>query len=33
MREHSVEAVAVVDVRERLVGIVSESDLVSWLVQ
>jgi CBS domain-containing protein len=33
MNEHSVEAVAVVDVSERLVGIVSESDLVRWLVQ
>lgn len=33
MSEHSVEAVAVIDESERLVGIVSESDLVRWLVQ
>lgn len=33
MSEHSVEAVAVIDDAEHLVGIVSESDLVRWLVQ
>lgn len=33
MSEHTVEAVAVVDGSERLIGIVSESDLVRWLVQ
>jgi CBS domain-containing protein len=33
MTEHAVEAVAVVDDSARLIGIVSESDLVRWLVQ
>jgi acetoin utilization protein AcuB len=33
MTEHSVEAVPVMDDADRLVGIVSESDLVRWLVQ
>jgi CBS domain-containing protein len=33
MTDHSVEAVPVIDEAGRLVGIVSESDLVRWLVQ
>jgi CBS domain-containing protein len=32
MIDHSVEAVPVIDEAGRLVGIVSESDLVRWLV-
>ena len=33
MTEHTVEAVPVVDETGRLLGIVSESDLVRWLLQ
>lgn len=33
MSEHGVEAVPVIDAKERLVGIVTESDLVRWIVQ
>ena len=33
MTEHTVEAVPVVDEAGRLLGIVSESDLVRWLLQ
>ena len=32
MSEHSLDAVAVLDSRSRLVGIVTETDLVRWLL-